>query len=219
MKISSPLGNKSVEITSKFGPRWGRQHKGVDIKADVGTRVTSVLPGKVVKSGNFNDGYGGQVLIIHNTPEGIFYSRYAHLRKVYVKQGETVNAGEKIGESGGEKGDPNSGKSTGPHLHFEFMGEGQTHIDPTPYLTGAVAASELLGTSKSDSSDSSSIANKTTIGRDLDQPNIVDKTMATISKLAPITVLAGLKGASTKKESVQNTKLIEEVDRIKQLLK
>jgi murein DD-endopeptidase MepM/ murein hydrolase activator NlpD len=152
MKISSPLGNKSVEITSKFGPRWGRQHKGVDIKADVGTRVTSVLPGKVVKSGNFNDGYGGQVLIIHNTPEGIFYSRYAHLRKMYVKQGETVNAGEKIGESGGEKGDPNAGRSTGPHLHFEIMDKGQRDIDPVPFLSGAgtLAAAAMASSDKTD---------------------------------------------------------------------
>jgi murein DD-endopeptidase MepM/ murein hydrolase activator NlpD len=217
MKISSPLGNESVEITSEFGPRWGRQHKGVDISAKPGTRVTSVLPGKVVKSGNFNDGYGGQVLIKHQTPEGIFYSRYAHLKKMYVKENETVNAGEKIGESGGEQGDPNAGRSTGPHLHFEFMGEGMTPLDPAPYLTSLVSAGQVLSTSSSDNNKETS-AKPTSFLRDLDQKNLVDKTLSAVSKVAPLTVLAGLKGASTKKESNENKKLLEELDRIKQLI-
>jgi hypothetical protein len=208
MKISSPIGDETIEITSEYGPRWNRQHKGVDLKAKPGTRVTSVLPGIVEKSGNFNDGYGGQVLIKHNTDSGVFYSRYAHLRKNYVKKGEEVKAGQKIGESGGEKNDPNAGRSTGPHLHFEFMKEGMTPIDPSPYLTGAVAAGAVvsaLSTPSTDSTETSSTSGE----------NFVDKVMRNVAKVAaPVGLITGLKGLSTKKESIE-----EEISRIKQLLK
>lgn len=216
MKITNPLGSEKIEITSDFGPRRGRQHKGVDLRAKPGTRVTSVLPGQVVKSGNFNDNYGGQVLIKHSTEDGIYYSRYAHLRKVYVKQGESVAAGQKLGESGGEKGDPNAGRSEGPHLHFEFMGEGMSPVDPEPYLVGVVAVSEL---GSSDGTQSSSSSSDAKYDSSLDKENIVDKTMRAISKVAaPLGALASLKGASTKKESVEDKKLTEELNRIKQLL-
>jgi hypothetical protein len=213
MKISSPIGNETIEITSDYGPRWNRQHKGVDLKAKPGTRITSVLPGIVEKSGNFNDGYGGQVLIKHDTDQGVFYSRYAHLRKNYVKRGEEVKAGQKIGESGGEKGDPNSGRSTGPHLHFEFMKEGMSPIDPSPYLVGAVAA----GAVASELSKSTSEPTQTT---STSGENFVDKVMRGVAKVAtPVGLVTGLKGLSTKKESVEDTNLMEEISRIKQLLK
>jgi hypothetical protein len=98
------------------------------------------------------------------------------------------------------------------------MGEGMTPLDPAPYLTSLVSAGQVLSTSSSDNNKETS-AEPTSFLRDLDQKNLVDKTLSAVSKVAPLTVLAGLKGASTKKESNENKKLLEELDRIKQLIK
>jgi len=214
MKVSYPLLNKSFEMNSPYGPRWGRQHKGIDLKADVGTRIVSVLPGKVIQAGNFNDGYGGQVLIKHKTDEGIVYSRYAHLKKWYVRDGEEVSQNQKIGESGGAQGDPNAGRSEGPHLHFEILDEGQRPMDPEPILKSGVfgAASAVVGALDSDSENSKTEDPLSKI----ESGNVVDKFMAKASKkIWPVAALASLKGLSEETEKP----LMEEIDRIKQLLK
>lgn len=218
MNLVYPLQGKSYKSTSDFGKRWGRQHKGVDLQAESGTRVVSVLDGKVEKSGDFNDGFGGQLLIRHDTPEGIFYSRYAHLRKTYKRTGETVKAGEKIGESGGGENDANKGRSTGPHLHFEFLGEGLKALDPEQFLKGGavVAAGLAAGTKGSEDSKGD-----TDTSRSVDSPNIVDKIMKGVARvMTPIGAITSIKGASTpKNESITNKPLLEEIDRIKELLK
>lgn len=218
MTLEYPLQGKTYKSTSDFGKRWGRQHKGVDLQADSGTRVVSVLDGKVEKSGDFNDGYGGQILIRHDTPEGIFYSRYAHLRKMYKRTGETVRAGERLGESGGGENDANKGRSTGPHLHFEFLGEGLKALDPEQFLKGSavVAAGLAAGSSKSkDGDDDSSMPESP------NSSNIVDKIMRGVARvMTPIGALTSIKGASTpKNESITDKVLLEEIDRIKELLK
>lgn len=218
MTLEYPLQGKTYKSTSDFGKRWGRQHKGVDLQAESGTRVVSVLDGKVEKSGDFNDGYGGQILIRHDTPEGIFYSRYAHLRKMYKRTGETVRAGERLGESGGGENDANKGRSTGPHLHFEFLGEGLKALDPEQFLKGSavVAAGLAAGSSKSKDGDDDS-----SMPKSLDSSNIVDKIMRGVARvMTPIGALTSIKGASTpKNESITDKVLLEEIDRIKELLK
>lgn len=218
MTLEYPLQGKTYKSTSDFGKRWGRQHKGVDLQAESGTRVVSVLDGKVEKSGDFNDGYGGQILIRHDTPEGIFYSRYAHLRKMYKRTGETVRAGERLGESGGGENDANKGRSTGPHLHFEFLGEGLKALDPEQFLKGSavVAAGLAAGSSKSKDADDDSSMPKSP-----DSSNIVDKIMRGVARvMTPIGALTSIKGASTpKNESITDKVLLEEIDRIKELLK
>lgn len=218
MTLEYPLQGKTYKSTSDFGKRWGRQHKGVDLQAESGTRVVSVLDGKVEKSGDFNDGYGGQILIRHDTPEGIFYSRYAHLRKMYKRTGETIRAGERLGESGGGENDANKGRSTGPHLHFEFLGEGLKALDPEQFLKGSavVAAGLAAGSSKSKDGDDDSSMPKSP-----NSSNIVDKIMRGVARvMTPIGALTSLKGASTpKNESITDKVLLEEIDRIKELLK
>lgn len=214
MKVSYPLLNKNFEKTSGFGPRWGRKHKGIDLKAEVGTRVVAVLPGKVIKAGNFNDGYGGQVLIKHKTEEGVLYSRYAHLKKWYVRDNEEVSQGQKIGESGGDKGDPNAGRSDGPHLHFEILDEGQVPMDPEPILKAGVFGAALAGAASSDS-DKDKLKVDDPLS-DTKTDGVIDKFMAQASKkLFPVAALASLKGLSEDVESP----IMEEIARIKQLLK
>jgi hypothetical protein len=225
MNISYPLQGKSFEKTSDFGPRWGRQHKGIDLAADPGTRVVAVADGEIVKAGNFNDGFGGQVLIKHVTEDGkVFYTRYAHLNKWYARENEKITKGEKIGESGGEKGHPNAGRSEGPHLHFEVLDGGLVAKDPEPYLKGAaIGALATAAVLTKDGGESKSGNKETTYtpGKygelQKDGNNLVDKIMKTALKvITPAAAVTSLKGLSEPKE--EDKKLNEEISRIKQLL-
>lgn len=100
----------SRAITSNFGPRWGRQHKGLDIKVYIGDTIRSAWAGTVRIVKYDANGYGNYVVIRHkNGLETV----YGHLSKHLCKQNQVVKAGEVIGLGG------NTGRSTGSHLHFE----------------------------------------------------------------------------------------------------
>jgi len=90
-------------------------HNGIDFRAAVGTPVVSAAEGTITlaRSGGYNSGYGSYVVIKH--PNGT-QTLYAHLSAVYVATGAEVRRGQTIGLSG------NTGRSTGPHLHFEVRG-------------------------------------------------------------------------------------------------
>ena len=90
-------------------------HNGIDIAATPGTPVIASASGRVIvaKTGGYNGGYGNMVIISHD--KGI-QTVYAHLQSINVTSGETVSQGQKIGGVG------NTGRSTGPHLHFEVRG-------------------------------------------------------------------------------------------------
>lgn len=97
-------------ITSNFGSRWGRQHKGLDIKVYIGDTIRAAFSGKVRIVRYEAGGYGNYIVIRHtNGLETI----YGHLSKQLVTENQTVRAGEPIGLGG------NTGRSTGSHLHFE----------------------------------------------------------------------------------------------------
>ena len=97
-------------ITSQFGPRWGRQHKGLDIKVYIGDTIRAAFTGKVRVVRYEAKGYGNYVVIRHNNG---LETIYGHLSKHLVRENQTVRAGEPIGLGG------NTGRSTGSHLHFE----------------------------------------------------------------------------------------------------
>lgn len=97
-------------ITSNFGSRWGRQHKGLDIKVYIGDTIRSAFAGKVRIVQYERGGYGKYIVIRH--PNGL-ETIYGHLSKQLVKEDQNVRAGEVIGLGG------NTGRSTGSHLHFE----------------------------------------------------------------------------------------------------
>lgn len=100
----------SRAITSNFGPRWGRQHKGLDIKVYIGDTLRSAWPG-VVRIVKYDaNGYGNYVVIRH--PNGL-ETVYGHMSKHLCKENQVVKAGDVIGLGG------NTGRSTGSHLHFE----------------------------------------------------------------------------------------------------
>jgi len=103
-----PTTNKI--ITSNFGSRWGRMHKGLDIKVYIGDTIRAAFSGKIRIVNYESRGYGNYVVIRHyNGLETI----YGHMSKSLVEENQTVRAGDPIGLGG------NTGRSTGSHLHFE----------------------------------------------------------------------------------------------------
>lgn len=97
-------------ITSKMGPRWGRAHKGLDIKVYIGDTIRAAFSGKVRIKKYEAKGYGKYLVIRH--PNGL-ETIYGHMSEWLVEEDENVKAGQPIGLGG------NTGRSTGSHLHFE----------------------------------------------------------------------------------------------------
>ncbi len=100
-----------VPTTSAYGMRWGRLHAGVDLGTQIGTPVVASLSGQVIFQGEFG-GYGKAVVLLHQN--GSVETLYGHLSEILVRNGQSVRQGEVIAQSG------NTGRSTGPHLHFEM---------------------------------------------------------------------------------------------------
>lgn len=101
----------SNSITSRFGARWGRTHKGLDFGTPVGTSVHAAAAGTVTYAGWNSGGYGYLVIISHGNGVQTYYG---HCSSIIAHVGDKVNAGDVIAKSG------NTGRSTGPHLHFEI---------------------------------------------------------------------------------------------------
>jgi len=130
---------RHVSISSEFGPRldpflnrWA-MHSGIDFRAAYGTRVYASAPGTVVKAG-WQGGYGKMVEIRHTNG---YITRYAHLSRLQVKAGIHVLAGDVIGNIG------STGRSTGPHLHYEVRRDDKP-IDPEDYIWAGDRLAGLL---------------------------------------------------------------------------
>jgi murein DD-endopeptidase MepM/ murein hydrolase activator NlpD len=146
--VALPLGQ---HVTSAFGWRTDpisgdtRFHKGVDVRAAYGQSVPAAAEGKVVHTGE-QGGYGLSVVIEHGS--GI-RTRYAHLSEVAVRTGDIVARGQDIGRVG------RSGRSTGPHLHFEVLADGRP-VDPVQ----VAARFRVLGGLKARGVDADSIIDR-----------------------------------------------------------
>jgi murein DD-endopeptidase MepM/ murein hydrolase activator NlpD len=101
-------------VTSEYGSRWGRLHAGIDISAPIGTPIWAAKDGVVVFAGT-QSGYGNVVIVDHG---GGLSTLYGHQSRLAASDGESVSQGEVIGYVG------NTGRSTGPHLHFETRSGG-----------------------------------------------------------------------------------------------
>ena len=133
MTIKIPTKTKVVQprfiwpaqgrISSYYGPRWGRMHSGIDIALPIGRNVVAAAAGRVVWGG-WVSGYGQTVIIEHQNG---YRTLYAHNDRALVKGGDWVKQGQLIAKSG------NTGRSTGPHLHFEIQKDGKAQ-DPMRYL-------------------------------------------------------------------------------------
>ncbi len=113
----------NFRFTSGFGPRWGRLHAGTDFAGPIGTPIYATADGVVTQS-SWSSGYGRLIKIQH---EFGIETRYAHLNSMRVSVGQRVSRGERIGDMG------NSGRSTGPHLHYEVRVGGRP-VNPMTYI-------------------------------------------------------------------------------------
>ncbi len=127
MPLTAPVD--SFWISSHFGKRkdpyngrWA-MHEGIDLAATAGSRVVATAPGKVVFAGT-KSGYGRLVEIDHGFG---LRTRYAHLRSIRVETGQRVEHRQTVGTLG------SSGRSTGPHVHYEVLVEGEP-MDPDDFL-------------------------------------------------------------------------------------
>lgn len=121
---------KPLKSWTRISQLFSSRHKGIDLAAPKGTPIYAAADGKVVAAGDgvWDDSYGLHVAIQH----GSDYTNYAHMSEINVKAGQTVKAGQKIGEVG------STGNSTGNHLHFEVHdGKKWNRVNPKPYIDAA----------------------------------------------------------------------------------
>jgi murein DD-endopeptidase MepM/ murein hydrolase activator NlpD len=119
-RFSWPAGG---ELSSFFGSRWGGTHTGIDIANETGAPVTASSSGQVIWVGQ-KGGYGTTVMINHGNG---YVTLYGHLDNYFVTRGQYVRQGQRIATLG------NTGQSTGPHLHFEILHNGDP-LDPMRIL-------------------------------------------------------------------------------------
>lgn len=124
-------------MSSKYGPRKGRSHQGVDLPLKTGDPVYATFDGVVRYSAFSSSGYGNLVIVRHDNGLETYY---AHLSERLVEPNDRVVAGQQIGKGG------STGRSSGPHLHFETRYKGQS-FDPErlfDFKTGELRNSEIL---------------------------------------------------------------------------
>jgi len=121
--VAAVMPSSRGMITSNFGERWGKNHNGVDIGAPSGTPIYALKEG-VVSYARWEEGYGKVIKIEH---EGKLETIYGHCSTIEVKEGQKVKGGQNIGKVG------STGRSTGPHLHFEVR-LANIPVEPTQYL-------------------------------------------------------------------------------------
>ena len=134
MKVNRPVA-AGIKISSKYGKRVdpvdgseGAMHYGVDFATPVGTPVVAAVTGKIFKAGwqdekDHKKGFGKRVWQSAKIDGKDVACFYAHLSDISVTEGEVITAGTRVGLSG------NTGKSSGPHLHFEVRPEGEKGVE------------------------------------------------------------------------------------------
>ena len=117
-----PMNSSSIKMISAY---WGdgRGHKAIDFAGDTGSPIFAAKAGTVVFSG-WDGNYGYAVVIDHGNG---YQTRYAHANALCVRSGQTVSQGQQVATLG------NTGRSTGPHLHFEILKNG-SQVNPAPYI-------------------------------------------------------------------------------------
>lgn len=127
LPLGAPVEN--VRVTSRYGTRTDpftseqKKHRGIDFAGKIGTELFAVAPGRVVSAGD-RVGYGTTVEIDHGLG---FTTLYAHLSQIMVTRGDWVRPGTVVGLAG------STGRSTGPHLHYEIRYKG-VPFDPTKFV-------------------------------------------------------------------------------------
>ncbi|MGR3248110.1 MAG: DUF5930 domain-containing protein [Paracoccus sp. (in: a-proteobacteria)] len=125
LPLAMPV-EQAFRYTSGFGRRWGRMHEGVDMAGPIGTPIHATGDGVVTFAGR-QGAYGNLIKIEHELGTE---TRYGHLSRIGVKVGQRVSQGDLIGAMG------NTGRSTGPHLHYEVRMNGRA-VDPMSFIKAA----------------------------------------------------------------------------------
>ncbi|PZO67828.1 MAG: peptidase M23 [Paracoccus denitrificans] len=125
LPLAMPV-KSAFRYSSPFGKRWGRSHEGIDLAAPIGTQVFAPGDGVVTFAG-WQNGYGRLIKIQHELGTE---TRYGHLSKINVKVGQRVSRNSPIGAIG------NTGRSTGPHLHYEVRVNGRA-VNPMSFIKAA----------------------------------------------------------------------------------
>lgn len=128
-KVLPIAKDESAGISTYFSG-W---HPGLDYRAKVGTTIRAVLPGVVNEVSFERGGFGRYVILVHHLDGKTVFSLYAHMKSTNVMLGQYVEAGEKIGEVG------LTGRTTGPHLHFELH-DTKRAMDPVRFFAGSTLA-------------------------------------------------------------------------------
>lgn len=137
LPLTTPMSKGS--ITSRFGVRTDpfrrrpAMHTGIDFRAPSGQPARATAAGKVISAG-YEGGYGNMVEIDHG---GGITTRFAHLSKIIAKKGQTIGKGDVVGNTG------NTGRSTGPHLHYEIRVNGRA-IDPMNFIRAGEKLTPVL---------------------------------------------------------------------------
>ena len=140
ISVPSRMPLEGAVLTSGFGMRnhpvlrVRRGHKGIDLAAPTGTPVYATADG-LVGMAQYYSSYGNYVQIEHG---GALQTRYAHLSSYVVNPGDTVQKGDLIGYVG------STGRSTGPHLHYEVRVSGEA-VNPTPYMVADLELENAAG--------------------------------------------------------------------------
>jgi murein DD-endopeptidase MepM/ murein hydrolase activator NlpD len=113
------------KLSSRYGRRWGRMHKGIDIAGPVGTPINAAADGIVIAAGWNSGGYGNLVEVRHS--DGTT-TRYGHNSRLSVSVGQIVRQGQQVAAMG------STGNSTGSHLHFEIRHSGGGAVNPISHL-------------------------------------------------------------------------------------
>ena len=121
--LTSPFGGRADPFNKKQA-----RHKGVDLASRTGNKIKTMAKGKVTRA-EYAGGYGNLVEVDHGNG---FKTKYAHMNKIYVKKGEHLEAGDVVGEVG------STGRSTGPHLHYEVLYRG-IQVDPMPFMKAKIS--------------------------------------------------------------------------------
>ncbi len=114
---------ENFRITSSYGYRWDpftkrrKMHQGLDLAGEIGLKIYATGEGIVISAEDSKNGYGKEVIIDHGFG---YITRYAHLNKIVVHRGQSIKRGEYLGQLG------NTGRSTGPHLHYEVIYNSRT---------------------------------------------------------------------------------------------
>jgi TP901 family phage tail tape measure protein len=120
----TPLSSGTYRVGSPFGMRNGRMHTGQDLPARTGTPIFAARAGRVSRAATLSGSYGNHVFVDHG---GGWQTRYAHMSARFVRAGQAVGSGHRLGQVG------STGNSSGPHLHFEVRSGGRA-LNPRSYV-------------------------------------------------------------------------------------